>query len=80
MDVYKLTNQKPPIGGVEYVCPSISELLDELPKWDISIRWVYPDWRVIHDSKNYGTRDEFLPNALALMWIRLKEDNYLTTK
>lgn len=32
MDVYKLTNQKPPIGGVEYVCPSISELLDELPK------------------------------------------------
>ena len=32
MDAYKLTNQKPPIGGVEYVCPSISEFLEEMPK------------------------------------------------
>ena len=91
MDVYKLTNQKPPIGGVEYVCPSISELLDEMP---LSIQWcVLTIVRNIHDKDIYyqvsyehindgiiflNILKETLPDALALIWIWLKENNYLT--
>lgn len=63
-----------------YLCPSVMEMLDVIPKSDIIIRWNYPDWRVIHDSKNYWTRDEFLPNALAEMVLWLNDNNYISFK
>jgi hypothetical protein len=70
------------------VCPSVMELLDEMPhyittdqneyelnirmNWD-SILVMYVAWMGMV-SHFYWT----LPNALAEMWIWLKENNYLT--
>ena len=92
MDAYKLTNQKPPIGGVEYVCPSISELLDEMPKaiegrdlyWELFISRLFISYlagttsvEYVYLINNTHCVEWKLPDALAEMWIWLKENNYL---
>ena len=70
----------------EYVCPSVMELLDEMPKY---VKWIplqvdywTGQWTycthcyVKYSWLNYTWLD--LPNALAEMWLWLKENNYLT--
>ena len=70
----------------KYACPSIAELLDELPekifyqpkwKWNDAFLcitkdevWYYGEWhsQIVHWTP---------PNALAEMWLWLKENNYL---
>lgn len=68
----------------KYVCPSVMELLDEIPKkivyWtegyfsikklDFYIVWYsFDNWQVSFSWT--------LPNALAEMWLWLKENNYV---
>lgn len=75
----------------EYYCPSVMELLDKMPK-DYSDTFVSSfkitidmrneeQWATISVTKNGATNyEEFtwtFPNALASMWLWLKENNYL---
>jgi hypothetical protein len=72
------------------VCPSIAELLDELP---IEIRqdgiWymlvIWGNWCLQYYPDNFNAFHRpladfrwTLPNALAEMWLHLKENNYIT--
>ncbi len=62
---------------LDSVYPSVMELLDEIQKWKISIHYSYPDWRVVPKWESSWTRDSYLPNALADMWIWLKENGHI---
>lgn len=75
----------------EYVCPSIAELLDELPKLILEDRYFlniemdyWGTWIIVYqncycwDKCFDAIKWENLPNALAEMWLWLKENNYLT--
>lgn len=68
------------------VCPSIAELLDEMPeriKWWEFQMWKKECWYFKDDATDnvhypvivFNKRS--LPNALAEMWLWLKENNYL---
>ncbi len=71
------------------VCPSVMELLDEIPKdikwcwativknysgWYVRFEWEYAPMWMAWDRWQCDS----LPNALAEMWLWLKENNYLT--
>ena len=66
------------------VCPSVMELLDELPRsknLEIEFRWIevivkYTDDRYLKHSFRWN----LLPNALAEMWLWLKENDLLPKK
>jgi len=83
-----------------WVCPSVMELLDEMPNF---IQVKYKDWDVWNYKLEIGrqwaskSREAYyvhyvewtwahsfmlwtLPNALAEMWLWLKENNYLSKK
>jgi hypothetical protein len=69
-----------------YKCPSIAELLDELPKsiWEVhskelTIEYIWWDAFVEYTDSRYRLERKVwtLPNALAEMYIWLKENNYL---
>ncbi len=95
-DIYEHTFW--PWNDESYVCPSVMELLDEMPNW-ITVK--YKDWDVWNYKLEIGrqwTSESIeayyahyvelnwayvfclgtLPNALAEMWLWLKENNYLT--
>ena len=63
-------------GVVPLVCPSVMELLDELPTFvaiEKEDNWTYSCYKFdFTPSYNWA-----LPNALAEMWLWLKENNYL---
>lgn len=68
-----------PWNDESYVCPSVMELLDEMPK-RIQIKnwWLY--YYVSIDDVEYPWLDydeENLPNALAEMYLFLKENWYI---
>lgn len=61
-----------------YVAPSVMELLDCTPIDKIDIWYSYPDWRLkLKENTTSDVRNETFPNALAEMWLWLKENNYL---
>lgn len=87
-DIYEHTFW--PWDDESYVCPSVMELLDEMPKlihywwihyltinWEWTGNWyfncrykpTYWEGKMFHN--------EAIPNALAEMWLWLKENNYL---
>lgn len=77
------------LGNWEYWCPSVMEMLDEIPweiKWDwativknaywyyVWFDWVYASlWRA---NNNWQVKS--LPNALAEMVLWLHETNYIS--
>lgn len=64
-----------------YRCPSIAELLDELPEWMIEFERIGKEWKIWYwyeDENPHIIYSINLPNALAEMYLWLKENNYLT--
>lgn len=86
-DLTKRKDQIKEDDSIRYVCPSIMELLDSIPNKIKSskLQWHYLsmlnsfDWGIV---VCYWTlikvRKDTLPNALAEMWIWLKENKYLS--
>lgn len=65
----------------DYICPSIAELLDELPEWMIEFERIGKEWKIWYwyeDENPHIIYSINLPNALAEMYLWLKENNYLT--
>jgi len=70
-------------------CPSIAELFDELPTWRnltpiveivtnellCPVRLISADWEFI--KAFWWNETDWIPNALAEMWLWLKENNLL---
>lgn len=94
---YEVSSRPTPWGY--YVCPSVMELFDEMPK-EIYPKWLKHSLTILSDNNGiYAWRDYLtqywvrydtidqkicinihwwnLPNALAEMWIWLKENNYI---
>ena len=73
----------------DFVCPSVMELLDEMPDYIIDDRYTLSInymlmWEIWY-TPIYGEDKllkhfewDILVNALAEMWLWLKENNYLT--
>ena len=68
------------------VCPSIAELLDELPHklpwyFELTIEKYYTKYKVIYKNwrwlKEWSFRIWELPNALSETWLWLKENDLL---
>ena len=80
------------------VCPSVMELLDEMPgsipdwrnrafsiwtlvMWKFWWFWWVQYWEWVEEwqTKKYCESKESLPNALAEMWLWLKENKFIST-
>ena len=87
LEVYKISEWFWFSYDWEYVCPSIAELLDEMPKritvdkkfFYLEIRgdMVVYCWFTGQDANFTKVTIYPLPNALAETWIWLKENNYI---
>lgn len=60
-----------------YVCPSVMEMLYEMPN-RVEIKHWWIEWYVTLADSEWGFFDESLPDAIAEMYIWLHENNYLT--
>ena len=76
---YRIVDSPVMLDDTEYPAPLATEIFEELPCKNIYIRYYdllgIDEWGVdLQTSTGLETRDKFLPNALAKMWLYLKRE------